>query len=114
MPSGSRRKLRAALGRTEERVAVAVAEDEREGRGLQGGDGDGEIPRVLGDLALADRALLLQLLELRDDDTETCMMMLAVMYGMMPSAKMLKLANAPPLNRLKKPSAPWELAAALN
>jgi hypothetical protein len=42
------------------------------------------------------------------------MMMLALMYGMMPRAKMLKLANAPPLNRLKKPNAPCVLAAALN
>src|SRR3954470_9931202 len=36
----------------------------------------------------------------------TCMMMLAVMYGMMPSAKIEKLLNAPPENRFKKPSAP--------
>ena len=34
------------------------------------------------------------------------MMMLAVMYGMMPSAKIEKLSNAPPENRLRKPSAP--------
>ncbi len=34
------------------------------------------------------------------------MMMLAVMYGMMPSAKIEKLSNAPPENRFKNPSAP--------
>ncbi len=44
----------------------------------------------------------------------TCMMMLAVMYGMMPRAKIEKLANAPPLNMLKKPRAPWVLAALRN
>ncbi len=42
------------------------------------------------------------------------MMMLAVMYGMIPRAKIEKLAKAPPLNRLRKPSAPWVLAADLN
>ncbi len=31
------------------------------------------------------------------------MMMLAVMYGMMPSAKTLSCSNAPPLNRLMRP-----------
>ena len=36
----------------------------------------------------------------------TCMMMLAVMYGMMPSANTAKLENAPPENKLRKPSAP--------
>ena len=59
-----------ALGRAEERVAVAVAEDERERRGLQRGDADGEVARVLRDLALTDRALLLELLQLGDDHTE--------------------------------------------
>ena len=34
------------------------------------------------------------------------MMMLAVMYGMMPRAKIEKLPNAPPENRLRNPSAP--------
>ena len=39
------------------------------------------------------------------------MMMLAVMYGMIPRAKIEKLSKPPPENRFKKPSAPWVLAA---
>jgi len=42
------------------------------------------------------------------------MMMLAVMYGMMPRAKIEKLPNAPPENKLRKPSAPWERDASRN
>ena len=33
----------------------------------------------------------------------SCRMMLAVMYGMMPSAKMVSLSSAPPENRLISP-----------
>ena len=54
----------------EEGVAVAVAEDEGQRRGLHRRDADGEIAGVLSDLALADRALLLQLFELGDHDAE--------------------------------------------
>ncbi len=35
------------------------------------------------------------------------MMMLAVMYGMIPRAKMAKLSKAPPENRFRNPIAPW-------
>ena len=42
------------------------------------------------------------------------MMMLAVMYGMIPSEKMAKLSNAPPENRFRNPSAPWLLATERN
>ena len=35
------------------------------------------------------------------------MMMLAVMYGMIPSAKIENDSNAPPENRLNRPSAPF-------
>ena len=42
------------------------------------------------------------------------MMMLAVMYGMIPSAKIEKLPNAPPENRLRKPSAPCDSTPSLN
>ena len=42
------------------------------------------------------------------------MMMLAVMYGMMPSAKIEKLPNAPPENRSRKPSAPCDSTPFLN
>ena len=42
------------------------------------------------------------------------MMMLAVMYGMIPSAKIEKLSNAPPENRFRKPSAPCWLAVSLS
>jgi hypothetical protein len=35
-------------------------------------------------------------------------MMLAVMYGMIPSAKMVSWRSAPPLNRLTRPNSPWE------
>ena len=34
------------------------------------------------------------------------MMMLEVMYGMIPRAKIEKLSNPPPENRLRKPMAP--------
>jgi hypothetical protein len=54
-----------------ERVAAGealatVLEQEGEARRLHDGDGHGEVPRPLRDLALADRALLLPLLQLRD------------------------------------------------
>ena len=39
------------------------------------------------------------------------MMMLAVMYGMIPRARIEKLLNPPPENRFRNPSAPCELAA---
>ena len=35
------------------------------------------------------------------------MMMLAVMYGMIPRAKIEKLSKPPPENRFRNPSAPW-------
>ena len=35
--------------------------------------------------------------------TSSCRMMLAVMYGMMPSAKMVSWSSAPPENRLISP-----------
>ena len=41
------------------------------------------------------------------------MMMLAVMYGMIPRAKIEKLSKPPPENRFRNPSAPWVLAADL-
>ena len=59
-----------ALGGAEERVAATLTEDERQRRGLHHGDADAEIAGVLGDLALPDRAFLLQLLELGDDHPE--------------------------------------------
>ncbi len=62
--------LRQSLGSAEEGVAIAVAEDERQRRGLQGRDADCQVAGVLGDLALPDRALFLKLLELGDDDAE--------------------------------------------
>ena len=42
------------------------------------------------------------------------MMMLAVMYGMIPSAKIEKLSNAPPENRFRNPSAPCWLAVSFS
>ncbi|CAB4554621.1 unannotated protein [freshwater metagenome] len=42
------------------------------------------------------------------------MMMLAVMYGMMPSAKIEKLPKAPPENRFRNPSAPCERTPSSN
>ena len=42
------------------------------------------------------------------------MMMLDVMYGMIPRAKIEKLSKAPPEKRLRKPIAPWVLAASCN
>ena len=42
------------------------------------------------------------------------MMMLAVMYGMIPRARIEKLSKPPPENRFRKPSAPWVLAASLS
>ena len=42
------------------------------------------------------------------------MMMLAVMYGMMPRAKIEKLPKAPPENRFKNPSAPCDCDASRN
>ena len=39
------------------------------------------------------------------------MMIVAVMYGYTPSAAMLSRRNAPPLNRLKRPSSAFELNA---
>ena len=42
------------------------------------------------------------------------MMMLAVMYGMIPRAKIEKLSKAPPENRLRNPMAPCVLAASCN
>ena len=40
-----------------------------------------------------------------------CMMIEAVMYGMIPRAKMAKLVMAPPENRVRKPSTPLWLAS---
>ncbi|CAM5711939.1 hypothetical protein SALBM135S_01195 [Streptomyces alboniger] len=37
----------------------------------------------------------------------SCRMMLAVMYGMMPSAKIVICSSAPPLNMLTRPNKPW-------
>ena len=39
------------------------------------------------------------------------MMMLAVMYGMIPSAKIDSCSSAPPLNRFTRPSRPLLLSA---
>ena len=39
------------------------------------------------------------------------MMIEAVMYGMIPRAKMAKLVMAPPENRVRKPSTPLWLAS---
>ncbi len=39
------------------------------------------------------------------------MMIDAVMYGMIPRAKMANWLSAPPENRLRKPSVPWVSAA---
>ena len=44
----------------------------------------------------------------------SCRMMLAVMYGMIPSAKTAKRVSAPPANRLRKSSSRlprWSIAA---
>ena len=46
------------------------AEDEHQAGRLQRGQRDGDVAGVLGDLALADRTLLLQLLQLRDHHAE--------------------------------------------
>ena len=43
----------------------------------------------------------------------SCTMMLAVMYGMIPSAKIDSCSNAPPLNRLARPSTPVVASAPL-
>ena len=42
------------------------------------------------------------------------MMMLAVMYGMIPSAKIENEPNAPPENRSRKPSAPCDFTPSWN
>ena len=44
----------------------------------------------------------------------TCMMMLDVMYGMMPKAKIANEENAPPENKFKKPRAPCSRADSRN
>jgi hypothetical protein len=43
----------------------------------------------------------------------SCTMMLAVMYGMIPSAKIDSCSSAPPLKRLTRPSSPLPLSAPL-
>jgi len=50
---------------------------------------------VLGQLGLPRLAFLLQLLEARMTTVSSCTMMLAVMYGMMPSAKIDSCSSAP-------------------
>ncbi len=41
----------------------------------------------------------------------SCTMMLAVMYGMIPSAKIDSCSKAPPLKRFTRPRTPEELAS---
>ena len=54
---------------------------------LREGQADREVARVLRDARLADLALLLELLQRGDDDREELQDDVAVMYGMIPSAK---------------------------
>ena len=46
--------------------------------------------------------------------TSSCRMMLAVMYGMIPSAKTESCSSAPPLNRLMIPKMPLWSAPAMH
>ena len=69
MPSGSRGR-QARGGRREKAGASTGAEHEHEAGGLQRGQGDRDVAGVLRDLALPDRALLLELLQLGDHHAE--------------------------------------------
>ena len=69
MPSGSSWHRR-RLHRRVEGTAAAGSEQEHQPGGLQRGERDRDVARVLGDLALADGALLLEFLQLRDDHAE--------------------------------------------
>jgi hypothetical protein len=75
-------------------VAAAVVEQEDQTGRLQHRDADGEVAGPLGDLALTDRTLLLPLLSFGITTPRICMMIELVMYGMMPSAKMLNCVSA--------------------
>ena len=91
---GQQLDVRARWLAPRESVAAAGAEDERQAGGLQRGDADRQVAGVLGDLALADRALSAAASRSLGMTTpRTCMMMLAVMYGMIPSAKIEKLSK---------------------
>ena len=67
---GQQRNRRSVRAGAEVRRAPAGAEDEHEAGGLQRGETDRDVARVLGDLALTDRTLLLEFLQLRDDHAE--------------------------------------------
>ena len=87
-------------------AAAAVVEQEGEAGRLHERDGDREVAGPLGDLALADRALLLPLLELGDHHREDLHDDRDVMYGMIPSANTANWVSAPPENSWRKPSTP--------
>ena len=61
---------------------------------------DGQVPGVLGDLGRARLALVLQRSSRGMTTVSSCRMMLAVMYGMMPSANTDIRSSALPLSRL--------------
>jgi len=63
---------------------------------LQDRQADRQVPAVLSELLLTGLAFLLQLVESGNHHTSSWMMMLAVMYGMMPSANADSLSSAPP------------------
>ena len=75
-------------------------------RRLRGRERDGEVARVLGDLRVARLALALERLELGTTTVSSCIMIDAVTYGMIPSAKIEKRESAEPLKRLSRPSTP--------
>ena len=67
--AGQQRHVRRRAG-GEERLPLSGSEDEDQPGRLQRGQPDRHVARVLRDLALSDRALLLEFLELRNDDTQ--------------------------------------------
>ena len=69
--------------------------------GLHDAQDDGQIARLLSDLAAAEFAFFCKLLEVGNTTVINCRMIDDVMYGMMPSAKIVSRRKFPPLNRSK-------------
>ena len=81
------------------RASCAAVEQEHQAGRLHEGQRDRHVARPLGDLLVADLALLLPRSSCGITTVSSCMMIELVMYGMMPSAKTANLVSAPPENR---------------